>query len=332
LLSLAHYAQTNIKTWMKKTSFKNQKKMEIKHQLPAQVRNIHEAQGGCNTVTEMQEKIARKNNAFKLVDSSELELSSLMSPAGTDDAAMLYIDKGEVTLVHDLKTYILSEGMLLYKVPKVTIRLLSCSEDCHFKVFCFAPQFAIGGGMPTTHLETITVIASDDPVLFLDTLTAATVAVLFWLLQKKGSSDEKASSHDETIQHVFSLLMLEIVSSIKRKIADNPCHYSRKVYLTFQFLKLLREHIKEQRSVNFFADLLHVTPKHLSMCVKEITGKNCGEIIGEMVVAEAKTLLHNPELTIGHVADELKFSDQFFFSKYFKKRTGMSPLHYRMAG
>ncbi len=305
--------------------------MENIYQLPDQVRNIHEARGDCNTITEMQKKIDRKDSSFILVDSAEMELSSLTSPARTDDAAMLYIHKGEVTLVHDLKTYILSEGMLLLKVPKVTVQLLSFSEDCHFKVFGFAPQFAIAAGIPTKHLEAITLIASNNPVLILDSLTAATVAVLFWLLQKKGSPDEKAQWHDETIQHVFSLLILEIVSSIKSKRADNPSHYTRKVYLTFQFLKLLREHIKEQRSVNFYADLLYVTPKHLSMCVKEITGKTCGEIIDEMVVAEAKALLHNPELTIGHVADELNFSDQYFFSKYFKKRTGLSPLHYRMA-
>jgi AraC-like DNA-binding protein len=306
--------------------------METRNQLPAQVRNMHEAARRSIIPIEMQKTIDRKNSSFILMDSSQMQLSSLVSPARTDDAAIIYIEKGEVTLVHDLKTYILSEGMLLVKVPKVVVQLLSFSEDCHFKVFGFAPQFAIAGGMPTTHLETIALIASNNPVLILDSLTAATVAVLFWLLQKKGGSDEKAQSHDETVQHVFSLLILEIVSSIKKKITDSPYHYSRKVYLTFQFLKILREHIKEQRSVNFYADLLYVTPKHLSTCVKEITGKTCGEVIDEMVVAEAKALLHNPELSIGHVADELNFSDQYFFSKYFKKRTGLSPLHYRMAG
>ncbi len=296
--------------------------METIQQFATQERDI---------ITVKQNRIDRKDSSFLLVDSAKMELSSTISPARTEDAAMLYIDKGEVTVVHDLKTYILSEGMLLFKVPKATVSLLSFSEDCHFKVFSYAPQFAIAGGMPTNHLETITVIASNNPVLILDALTAGTVAVLFGLIQKKGSSGEKAHPQNETIQYVFSLLILEIASSIKRKIADNPCHYNRKVYLTFQFLKLLRDHFKEQRSVYFFAGLLHVTPKHLSVCVKENTGKSCGEIIGDMVVAEAKAMLHNPELTIGHIADELKFSDQFFFSKYFKKRTGMSPLHYRMA-
>jgi AraC family transcriptional regulator, transcriptional activator of pobA len=306
--------------------------MEARYQLPARVKNMHDLPGGCNSLTEVQNNMGRKDTSFMLLDSADMELSSLVSPAKTDDAAILYVEKGEVTLVHDLKKYILSEGMLLLKVPRVTIQLLSFSEDCHFKVFDFAPQFAIVRGMPTTHLETITLTARNNPVLIPDTLSAATVAVLFWLLQKKGNSDEKAQLHNETIQHVFSLLMLEIASSIKKTEAATPCHNSRKAYLSSHFLNLLREHIKEQRSVNFYADLLYVTPKHLSMCVKEITGKTCGEIIDEMVVVEAKSLLHNPELTIGHVADKLNFSDQYFFSKYFKKRTGMSPLHYRMAG
>ena len=174
-------------------------------------------------------------------------------------------------------------------------------------------------------------MASSNPVLTLDTPKAATVDVLFSLLQQKERVNEKQDLHDETIKHVFSLLVLEIISLIRKNITDSSSGLNRKSHLTFQFLKLLREHIKEQRSVNFYADMLYVTPKHLSMCVKETTGRPCGEIIDEMVVAEAKTLLHNPEFTIGHVADVLNFSDQYFFSKYFKKRTGKSPLNYRMA-
>ena len=194
--------------------------MSTTHQL-SQVRSIYEAPAGCNSITEIQIETDRMENSFLIADSSEMELFPLMSPAATDDAAMLYIEKGEVTLVHDLKTYKLSKGMFLYKVPEVTLQLLSFSDDCHFKVFSFAPQLAIADGMPITHLEALTIIASNNPVLRLDTLTAATVTVLFWLLQKKVSWHEKAPSHDETMYHVFSLLMLEIVSSFKRNIEDN---------------------------------------------------------------------------------------------------------------
>ena len=202
--------------------------MNTTHQSSAQVRSIYEVPADYDSITELQTKTGGMDNSFLIVDSTEMELFPLMSLAGTEDVAILYIEKGEVTLVHNLKTYILSKGMLLYKVPKVTVQLLRFSDDCHFKVFCFAPQFAIAGGMPITHVDTITVIASNYPVLKLDTLTAATVTVLFWLLQKKASWGKKAESHDESTQHVFSLLMLEIASSFKRDIADNPTHGNEK--------------------------------------------------------------------------------------------------------
>lgn len=197
--------------------------MKTTHQFYSQVTSILEAPEDCDGIPEKQIKTDRKDRSLSIVDSMEMELFPLMSPAGTDDAAIIYIEKGEVTLVHDLKTYTLSKGMLLYKIPKVTVQLLSFSKDCHFKVFCFAPQFEIAAGMPLAHLEAITVIASNNPVLIPDTLTAATLTVLFWLLQKKISWSENTPSHDETIHHVFSLLMLEVVSSFKRSIADNPC-------------------------------------------------------------------------------------------------------------
>lgn len=191
--------------------------MNTTHQLTAQVSNIYEVPADYDGITETQTKTDVMDSTFLILDSAEIELFPLMSPAGKDDVAMLYIEKGEVTLVHDMETYTLSKNMLLYKVPKVTVQLLSFSADCHFKVFSFSPQFVIAGNMPITQLETMTVIASNDPVLILDTLTAATITVLFWLLKKKGCWEVKAQTPDETIHHVFSLLMLEIVSCYKRK-------------------------------------------------------------------------------------------------------------------
>jgi hypothetical protein len=196
--------------------------MNPKHQSLAQVSSIYEDATDCNSLTEIQTTTDVNDSTFLIVDSAEMKLFPFMSLAEKDDVAMLFIEKGEVTLEHDRETYILSKGMLLYKVPQATLRLLSFSEDCHFKVLSLVPQFAIASNVPTKHLETVTVIASNNPVFMLDTLTAASVTVLFWLLQKKVSWEEKAQSPDETIQHVFSILILEIISSYKRSIEDNP--------------------------------------------------------------------------------------------------------------
>ena len=191
--------------------------MNTTHQSATQLSSRYDVPADGNSITELQAKTDEYDGTFSIIDSAEMKLSPLMSPAGKDDVAVLYVEKGEVTLVHDTKTYTLSKGMLLYKVPNVTVRLLSFSEDCHFKVFCFTPQFAIAGSLPIKHLDAVTAMAMNNPVFILDTLTAASVTVLFWLLQKKVNWEEQAQAPDETVQHVFSLLMLEIVSSYKRK-------------------------------------------------------------------------------------------------------------------
>ena len=304
--------------------------MASTNQLHIKVRTMNSAAVGYYDLNQIEKSFAGKNNSFCVMDSTEIAFSSI-TPFKTKDAALVYVDKGELTVTHDSKTYRLSDRMLLVKTPDMILKLPGYNDDCHFKIVAFTSQFGIASGIPIKHLETIALMASSNPVLTLDTSKAATIEVLFALLQQKESVNDKQELHDETIKHVFSLLILEIISLIRKNITESSSGLNRKSHLTFQFLKCLREHIKEQRSVNFYADMLYVTPKHLSMCVKETTGKTCGEIIDEMVVAEAKTLLHNPEFTIGHVADVLNFSDQYFFSKYFKKRTGLSPLNYRMA-
>lgn len=299
-------------------------------QLETKVRSINSSVMGYYNLNDTEKDFSRKDNSFCIMDSAEDPFSATV-PFKSKDAALVYVDKGELTVIHNSKTYILSEGMLLVKTPDMILHLPLGNKDCHFRIVAFTSQFGIASGIPIKHLEAISLMASSNPVLMLDNMKAATVDVLFSLLQQKETVNEQQELHDETVKHVFSLLILEIISLVRKNITDSSSGLNRKSHLTFQFLKVLREHIKEQRSVNFYADMLYVTPKHLSMCVKETTGKTCGEIIDEMVVAEAKTLLHNPEFTIGHVADVLNFSDQYFFSKYFKKRTGLSPMNYRMA-
>ena len=74
---------------------------------------------------------------------------------------------------------------------------------------------------------------------------------------------------------------------------------------------------------------LRMTPHHLSKTAKEITTKTCGELIDEMVIVEAKILLSDLSYSVAQVADQLNFSDQFFFSKFFKRHTGLSPKDYK---
>ena len=72
-----------------------------------------------------------------------------------------------------------------------------------------------------------------------------------------------------------------------------------------------------------------MTPKYLSLLVKNVSNRTAGEWIDNYVVLEAKALLSSSTLSIQEISDRLNFTNQSFFGKYFKQHVGISPTEYR---
>ena len=96
------------------------------------------------------------------------------------------------------------------------------------------------------------------------------------------------------------------------------------------FLRLVQKHYKEQRNLEFYAGKLCITVKHLSVTVKNNSGKSARQWVDDYVILEAKKLLQSTELSIQQISDELNFPSQSFFGKYFKREVGMSPKQFRV--
>jgi AraC-like DNA-binding protein len=99
--------------------------------------------------------------------------------------------------------------------------------------------------------------------------------------------------------------------------------------LVKRFFQLVEEHFRENIAVSQYAQKLAVTPNHLTQTIKQLTGKTSTGIIKSKQLIEIKRLLVNTNLTIAEIADRLNFSDQSYFTKFFKHETSMSPLAYR---
>lgn len=95
------------------------------------------------------------------------------------------------------------------------------------------------------------------------------------------------------------------------------------------FRSLLNRHFRELRLPRDYAALLYVTPNYLNALCQDLLQKPAGELIRERVLLEAKRLLVNQQQDIAGIAYALGFKDNSYFSRFFRKYTGLSPEIFR---
>jgi AraC family transcriptional activator of pobA len=96
-----------------------------------------------------------------------------------------------------------------------------------------------------------------------------------------------------------------------------------------KFLALVNNYYIEKRTVEEFAELLNITPHHLSQSVKSASGNNALSFINDRIMTEAKTLINFTNYGIAEIAYQLNFSDPANFGKFFKKHAGITPMEFR---
>ena len=98
-----------------------------------------------------------------------------------------------------------------------------------------------------------------------------------------------------------------------------------------KFRAAIDRHFHSLHHVADYADLLHLTPNHLTECVKQQSGKTAIEHIHERVVMEAKRQLLHTDLSTKEIAWQIGFADVSYFHRFFKRLSGHTPATYRTA-
>ncbi|AXY73551.1 helix-turn-helix domain-containing protein [Paraflavitalea soli] len=159
-------------------------------------------------------------------------------------------------------------------------------------------------------------------------LSEEAFASIHHLLDQLKEELQHADTWSQAVARSWLQLILAICS--KTKAATLPvAEESQALHPIVQFKALLEQHYIKERTPAFYAAQLNLSPNNFSKQCKAWFQKSPSFLIQERVILEAKKLIHLSYKSMKEIAAELHFDDEHYFSRYFKKHTGVAPTFFR---
>lgn len=142
----------------------------------------------------------------------------------------------------------------------------------------------------------------------------------------KETENASAFANDMIAVKLISLFITVSRTIKKDKEIKVPLHNQ----LVLQnFYKLVENYFAEKRLPKDYAAMLYITANHLNALCQDLVGKSAGTIIRDRILLESKRLLVNASLSIAEISSQLSFTDNSYFTKFFKKQTQQTPEEFR---
>jgi len=234
---------------------------------------------------------------------------------------------GQMEISVNMKTFRIEASSLITICPESNIMLKHLTMDFRCYVITIQREL-LTNAFYVKHVTPIESILFQSPVVKLNESSLPLFVHYFSFLAQ--INERLHGRQPEIIRcHLISLLM-----SLKLIYQEQGTESQREVLtrakiICRDFVELVRKHYKEEHRLNFYADKLCLTPKHLMSTIKKNLGKNPKKFIDDAIIADAKFQLKTTDLSVKQICDNLHFPTPSFFGKFFKQYVGVSPNAYR---
>ena len=227
------------------------------------------------------------------------------------EPCLLLFMNGEADVHLDLEQYHFERGTVILTTPDVILELERIGQDVEV---C---GIAMKEAVQLTESIVTNVSAKDSELLL-------RMMYLLWDMAALSPYRREA-----VLQMVRA--MVADVQSIKQASDSsvNRTAISRHQELFQQFKTLVSHHCERERNIPYYADLLRITPHHLSAVISRASGRSAMYWINRAVVLRAKVLLRTSGLLTYEIAERLHFANPPAFNNFFKRETGLTPNEYR---
>lgn len=242
--------------------------------------------------------------------------------------------RGEISFSSYMTKHRLTENSLY--LSSATIIQFHEVHDCELYVMAFDDRFISDMNMDIRLVMPILASLRNNPVVKVPQEQVPRFPLVFENYYSEFRATPSTSVFKELIiRHIFCTLVYRICDAVSYMTSHSASAQlgvkNRSAEYFERLIRLLADNFRTQRNVKFYADRMHLTPKHLSRVIHNFTGKSVHQWIDDFVVLEIKNLLKFSDMSIQQISYELNFPNPSFMGQYFKRITGMTPGEYKRA-
>ena len=258
------------------------------------------------------------------------DVQALKYPCRIDAMVMVVCVRGEVSFSSHMKDYTLKAGQSF--VSSASVFQFHSIADSEFYALAFESNFLTSMNVDMRLvLRMVSQLRINASVAEVSACDMITIQNLFDRIFDEYSIKPLSECMDASLRHLFCCVIYRICDAIIANnnslpaigVKERSSEYFEKLMI------LLSEHYREQRNVEFYAEKLHISSKHLSRVIHNYTGKSVHQWIEEFVALEIKNLLKYSNMSIQQISYSLNFPNPSFMGQYFKRITGMTPGEYK---
>lgn len=270
----------------------------------------------------------RKSQQFQVEIFDANRHFSVSYPHRHDFFEVLYLLKGSGYHVIDGNKYRIEPPCIFFLSPGQAHKL-ELSQDIEGYIYIFTAEFYLIDRINQNRLIEFPffyTIHQDNPPLLLD--NEGDICFLETLFKQGIAEISHAGMHTHGM--LRSILDLILTTCATRyRAGENSLNKVKGQIIVKKFFYLIEENNQKNLSPGEYAKMIGITASHLTHTVKTFTGKTSHQIIKAKQLLEIKRLLLHTHLNISEIASQLNFEDQSYFSKFFRRETGLTPLQYR---
>lgn len=248
-------------------------------------------------------------------------------PHRHDFFEVLFLSQGSGFHVIDSNRYEIKPPCIFF-MSKGQAHKLELSSDINGYIFIFAPEFYLYDQSNQNRLLEFpfffTIQQTNPPLLLQHDEDVKFIETLFVRAIEEVAKTPFSTS---VLRSILDLILVSCESMYEKE--NQIAERGKGHLLVKQFYQLVENQYHQNLTVAQYADMLSVTSAHLTQTVKEITGKTSSAIICSKQILEMKRLLVHTNMSVTEISAYMGFADQSYFTKFFKRETGQTPLAFR---